>query len=264
MEQRTWDQAMHLLQLVKDAGWDAERVQTLFKNWGLHADLNEALRTGRLSSGRVRAFLAGEYEPTPTGRIIDLRHIVQLLIRTGYHKATNAGQGMTASAYRKLWPEFIHQPPEYAGRFNEVILVDRTVGLQGLVRLGGFKLSILPGDCFDYASNVISGEIGRYIAFVQLGEKNLGWTVENCRNIFAPDEVGLTAREGLHLPAQHQDSLRHYGVDLPGSACGGGTHVPYVDWFDGGRWPYFRARRAQDSGSRCGSASRGIKVISVT
>ncbi|MEK9158664.1 MAG: hypothetical protein AAB673_01565, partial [Patescibacteria group bacterium] len=43
------------------------------------------------------------------GRLIDISDQVELLIKAGYHEAT----GLSASAYRQLWPKTVVQPLEY-------------------------------------------------------------------------------------------------------------------------------------------------------
>ena len=173
-----------------------------------------------------------------SGRLIDISDKVELLIRAGYHQVTNSGLGMPASAYRKLWPRTVIQPMEYVGRFDEELLVDRTIAKFEHVNRGNIYTWVNPADCTNLAPVVAASW---YIAFVQLGKKNLGRPVEDCTKTFASDEVGLVTVEGLHLPVQHADYLRNYAVDLAGSRYG--RWGACVVWFDHVR-PNFCARRA--------------------
>ena len=126
MGQRSWDQATGLLNLIKQTGWDGDMVQVLFKNWDLYREVTEALRDGRITSDSVRMFLNGKEKPELVGgRAIDIRPFVEMLIKAGYHEAA----GLSASAYRKLWPKTVVQPLEYAGRFDAVLLVDRSIAI---------------------------------------------------------------------------------------------------------------------------------------
>lgn len=190
------------------------------------------------------------------GKIFETAELVELMIKTGFHKATDSGRGMKASVYRKMWPRIVVQPVSYAGRFDALLLVDRTLVIPAFVAMANFYLGVRPEDCRDL---VPAPAPVRYIAFAQLGKKNLGRTVADCRASFDPDEVGLVTMEGLHLPIQHESYLRSYAVDLPGSACDG-AFAPYVSWFGYDR-PYFNANDIQYPLSRCGSASRGSEVI---
>ena len=189
-----------------------------------------------------------------SGRLIDISDKVELLIKAGYHEAA----GLSASAYRQLWPKTVVQPLEYAGRFDAVLLVDTTIKTSELVSRGNIYTYVQPSACRDL---VKAPTASRYIAFVQLGQKNLGRKVEDCSNTFAQDEVGLTTVEGLHLPVQHKAYLRQYGVDMAGSRFES-VCAPYVCWFDYDQ-PHFDAGDVRCSNPNCGSASRGSTVITV-
>lgn len=205
-------------------------------------------------NGQKKVCLEAEMAPSASGRLIDISDQVELLIKAGYHQAA----GMSASAYRKLWPRTVTQPVEYAGRFDEVLLVDRTIAKFEHVNRGNIYAWVDPASCSDLVKAPLAS---RYIAFIQLGQKNLGRTVEDCAKTFAPDEVGLVTVEGLHLPVQHAAYLRHYAVDLAGSRCGS-VGAPCVRWFGIGR-PHFYAPFVRYSNPHCGSASRGSTVITV-
>lgn len=192
------------------------------------------------------------------GRLFKITDRVDCLINAGYHKVTNGGRGMPASTYRKLWPKTVIRPPEYVGRFDEMLLVDSTIAIPELVKRGNCDIWVDPALCADLVS---APESGRYIAFVQLGEKNLNRSVEDCFKTFASDEVGLVSVEGLHLPVQHEAYLRRFAVDLGGSRYES-VDAPYVLWFDRAR-PYFFAHVVRHSHPFYGSASRGVKVIAV-
>lgn len=236
-----------------------------------HGLIHEAIITGRkVGAGRefwkelahnerlfakVVQLIQNGFEETPvSGRLIDISDKVELLIKAGYHQAA----GLSASAYRQLWPRTVTQPVEYAGRFDEVLLVDRAITLPDLVKRGNIYTWVNPASCANLAP---VSTASRYIAFIQLGQKNLGRPVEDCAKTFAPDEVGLVTVEGLHLPVQHAAHLRHYAVDLAGSRYES-VDAPYVCWFDSDR-PRFGAHGVRCGTSGCGSASRGSTVITV-
>lgn len=202
---------------------------------------------------------------TSAGRLMETGILVERLIKAGYHKMTNSGEGMKASAYRKLWPRIVTQPLEYAGRFDELLLVDTTIELDQLVHLSNFIIYTDPKDCQDLAPTPLDKDgkpAVRYIAFVQLGQKNLKLAISDCRTSFSPDEIGLVTREGLHLPIQHEPYLRQYVVDLSGSACGE-SRAPCVSWF-GDTGPLVDAHNIRYWHQGCGSASRGSKIIAIS
>jgi hypothetical protein len=191
---------------------------------------------------------------------------VEKLIAAGYHKATENGKGMSAAAYRKLWPTTVIQPPEYADRFDAVLLVDCTIAISELVRCGDFYVVVTPESCTDLVPAPVHPETGnaltRYVAFCQLGEQNLNRTVEDCRKTMAEDEVGLVSVDGLHLPIQYAEYSKEYAVDLAGSRYDA-IGAPYVSWFGSAR-PIFSRSGVRHPNPGCGSGSRGRKVISVT
>lgn len=213
----------------------------------------------------VLADEGAQVSTSSAGRIMETGALVERLIKAGYHKVTDSGKGMKASAYRNLWPRTVTQPPEYAGRFDEILLVDATIKFSELVRLGNFVTYVQPEACQDIVPAPL-GQDGkpavRYIAFVQLGKKNLNRTVADCRASFAPDEVGLITREGLHLPIQHEPYLRQYAADLPGSAYDE-TRAPYVYWVGAAR-PSFSAYDIRVCHPSFGSASRGSEIIALS
>jgi len=211
-----------------------------------------------------RLVLRDEAAKIDEGRIISTAELVERMIRAGFHKATDGGRGLKASAYRKMWPRTVVWPVSYAGRFDEILLVDRTIEIPRLIAASNFYLNVRPDECKDLVPAPVGKDgkaASRYIAFVQLGVKNLSRTVEDCRKTFAPDEVGLVTVEGLHLPTEHEAHLRRYVTEFAGSAHGE-MHAPYVGWF-GECHPYFHARGIRDPLLDCGSASRGSEVIPV-
>lgn len=212
----------------------------------------------------LQAFLDGhlvlkEGVKPAEGLIMETAELVERMIKAGFHKATDGGRGMKASAYRKMWPRTVVQPVSYAGRFDRLLLVDRTIEPSRLVAMANFYLAVQLNDCQDI---VPAPAPARYIAFVQLGKKNLGRTVADCRASFDPDEIGLVTVEGLHLPIQHEAYLRSHAADLAGSAYGE-VVAPYVYWFGFAR-PGLGASDIRNPRPRCGSASRGSEVIVVT
>lgn len=226
---------------------------------------------GAISRAWLQSFLDGHLVPRDAaavaegGRIMDISSLVEKMIRAGIHKVTDGGKGMGASKYRKLWPKTVTQPNKYAGRFDQVLLVDTTVTLGALAEKGNILIYADPAICQD----IVWAPVGqsnrrttRYVAFFQDGTKNKCRTVEDCRNTFNPDEVGLTTVEGLYLPIQHEPVLRDHGVDLPGSRHEVWS-APYVYWFGLDR-PEFLVHVLRYRNPYCGSASRGSIVIPVT
>ena len=224
-----------------------------------------------VSTERFKAFLDGrlvmsdEATKVGEGRIISTAEFVERMIKAGYHKATEGGRGMKASAYRKMWSRTVVQPVSYAGRFDQILLVDLTIKVPRRIAMANFCFSVRPEECRDLVLAPVGKDgkpVSRYIAFVQLGEKNLNRTVEDCRASFAPDEVGLVTLEGLHLLAEYEAHLRKFVVDLAGSDFGG-WRAPCVCWFTDGR-PHLDADGVQSNPrSSDGSASRGSEVIEV-
>ncbi len=232
------------IRALADGGFDKE-LADLVRKPGNAVKAVEAMR---------QRLLDGDMVASTPGRLIDITTQVELLIKAGYHEAA----GLSASAYRQLWPKTVVQPLEYAGRFDAVLLVDTTIKASELVSRGNIYTYVQPSACTDL---VKAPTALRYIAFVQLGQKNLGRTVEDCAKTFAPDEVGLTTVEGLHLPVQHKAYLRQYAIDLAGSRYVS-VDAPYVYWFVSGR-PFFFACDVRLSHPSYGSASRGSAIITV-
>ncbi len=207
------------------------------------------------------AILDAIRELSAEGKVFDLTSNIEAMIRAGYHEAS----GMSAEQYRALWPKSVTQPPEYAGRFDQVLLVDRTIAPEKLIALGSIVEYAKFANCTDLV-DAPKGKDGkplmRYVAFFQDGSRNLGRAVEDVRETYAQDEVGLVTSEGLHLPVQHEKSLRHHAVDLPGSRYSE-FFAPYVLWFARAR-PELHADDVQGGGPRYGSASRGSQVIPIS
>lgn len=225
----------------------------------------------RISRGELRAFLDGHLVPRDAadaatgGSILDISSLVEKMIKAGIHTVTDNGKGMTARAYKRLWPKTVIQPPEYVGRFDQALLVDTTVDLTVLIRHGNVAVYTDPATCEDMVpapTKEDGAPLTRYVVFFQDGAKNKGRTVEDCRTSFAKDEIGLVTQEGLYLPIQHEPTLSDHAVDLPGSRYGD-WHAPCVRWF-GLAQPGFSVGviRSRDPGY--GSASRGSVVIAVT
>ena len=230
-----------------------------------------------ISRGELRAFMDGLLVPRDAaaaaageGRVMDISGLVEALIQHGVHKVTDSGKGdgsrgMGAAQYRRLWPKTVTQPPAYTGRFDRVLLVDKTVELATLVKCGNTVVYTDPASCKDVVSCPTKEDgtpLTRYAIFFQDGVRNNGRSVEDCRDTFTPDEVGLVTVEGLHLPIQYESVLRDHGVDLPGSRSEDWS-APCVVWFGSGR-PRFGTDGVRYGDSGSGSASRGSVVIPVT
>ena len=175
------------------------------------------------------------------GRVIDISSQVEAMINANYHRVTRNGHGMEASAYRQLWGQTVVQPPEYVGRFDKVLLVDRTINPIWLIQLANPYLMNWNGSPFSHLFQFVEGHLyrncttcnkypcregrdgdfcyefkdvidspvdssgrplERYIIFIQAGNKNFGVSVKDVQKSFATDEVSLVTIEGLHLPAQ--------------------------------------------------------------
>jgi hypothetical protein len=218
-----------------------------------------------ISRAELQAAMDGAFmqsHPTMSVRF-GTRFLVEALIKADYHQAA----GVTEKDYRKLWPVCVEQPPEYAGRFDAVLLVDRSIPLSELMRCGDIYPWVNPTVCTDLnladapQHPETKAALKRYVAFVQLGAKNLSRSVEDCRKAFTADEVGLVTVEGLHLPVQHERHLRHWAVDLASSRCSE-VGVPCVGWF--ADTPDFYAGGVQHADPVYGSGSRGRQVIPVS
>ncbi len=192
------------------------------------------------------------------GKVFDLTQNIEAMIKAGYHTAL----GMSEAKYRALWPKSVVQPPECAGRFDQVLPVEGIVPEQ-LIVLAKIVEYVRVGACANLAPaprNKDRKLLMRYVAFFQDGTRDLDRSVENVRKTYAVDEVGLSASEGLHLPIQYEEVLRHHAVDLPGSRVGE-FHAPFVRWFNDDR-PCLGADDVRSRAPHCGSASRWSQVIS--
>ena len=190
-----------------------------------------------------------------TGKVFDLLPHVEAMIRFGYHAAS----GMSEAEYRALWPKSVIQPSMYRGRFDQALLVDRTIDSAKLVACGKIVEYVKFTDCTDLVLPP-KGSDGKplscYVAFIQDGMRNQRRSVEECQALFEEDEVGLVTIEGLHLPVH---IFQHYGVDIPGSRFDA-FHAPSLGWF---AHDLLRldARVVQARCLNAGSASRGSQVI---
>lgn len=179
-------------------------------------------------------------EPVPeaseTG-IIDLRPQVDDLIRHKYHRravSPTGIRGMSERAYRALWPVTVRIPREHDGRYEKAMLVDPTIGLDGLAALPiGMRF-----DSAHYRDVVpIPGGAARHIRFVTFGETSTAFlSPRAAERSFRPGQAGLTGWDGFHLFAQFR-FLREFrfavdrcefpalSIALCGSRCGA-TDVP--------------------------------------
>lgn len=240
-----------------------------------------------INTAMFKAFLDGHFVLRPgielvdESRILDTSNLVELMIQAGYHKVTNKGKGMKASAYRKLWPSTVIQPLEYVGRFDKILLVDKTITLRKLTCYTRILTDdpVDPKDCTDTVPAPCDNNgkpLSRYIAFVQLGEKSLNQKTKECQQGFALDEVGLVTVEGLHLPMEYAEYFSLYTVNIVGSSFvdkeSGEMDFPSIGFLPGpivenprALWGLqFLACSLCDPEPEAGSASRGVKVIPVT
>ena len=196
---------------------------------------------------------------------IDLRPQIDAMIAAGYHLLTSQNHGMGEAEYRLLWGREVIVPEAFVGRFDQaVLLVDRTISVE---RLWGYpsydmQFAIRPGHCRTVVPlpQGTQDVLTRYIAFIRF---------HNCGRRHAPsefltwkevDEIGLNVCEGLHLPVQFTDRLKHSRkVVLTGSVYGI-RHVPIIDWtFETPCLEEVFCERA----SRSIFVSRGVEVIHV-
>ncbi|MBU1705834.1 hypothetical protein KKG19_03880 [Patescibacteria group bacterium] len=197
--------------------------------------------------------------PESSSRVIDITGQVQAMIEAGYHQVTDHGQGMSAQEYRAIWGETVEQPSEYAGRFDSVLLVDRTIDLHRLLALTKGLLNKstetdyylisakVKGEerlCFAYQhrggckekwlmdfvsppyTNLSKDIPKRYVVYFQDGQRYLSQTVRQVQSGMPDDEVGLTALEGLHLVVQYspQPQFRKGSEHLRAMILAG-THI---------------------------------------
>ncbi len=149
-----------------------------------------------VSGEAVQALLDGEVfraDGSPLDGRIGTSRLVKAMIRAGCHAATDAGKGMPVAVYRAVWPRVVIQPPEYAGRLNTIVLVDRTLAIPALAQCGNTHLWVNPATCEDLVPVPTHPDTGRpltrYVAFCQLGFTHLGHPVEQCRREFRPPSV---------------------------------------------------------------------------
>lgn len=110
-------------------------------------------------------------------------------------------------------------PPELVAhdeRFPHLVLVDTRLGIVETCELLG--VNYLDGDMTKFEDfDPQKTKSGAYWIRVQDGKKNNGKSVRACRERFTTDELGLTVHEALALLAQNPETLRNWGMDLPGS-----------------------------------------------
>lgn len=196
------------------------------------------------------------------GRVLSITRQVDMLIAGGYHTR----QGMSEADYRALWGTEVEQYPEYVGRLDLPFLVDDTMSVEDAVACNGnLVLYVNPDQCTTAIPRPVHAETGepltRWVAFVQLG-RYLNHRVADVEALLPTDEVGLTPTEGVHLPGQCEKHLRNHAVDLCGSRFGS-VYAPCVRWFGHGR-PRLDAYVVGGRDPRCGSGSRGKRVVPVT
>lgn len=202
-----------------------------------------------------------------SGRVFSTRKHVNCMIRAGYHTvaSTPSGKrGMADVTYRRLWPVEVVEPPECAGQFDGILLVDLTIARVHLELRGQIYTDVAPASCKDFVCVPINEDgtpLRRYIAFVQLGRKSIDPAVADYVKELAMDEVGLVLTEGLHLPVEYREHLRQFGVDLAGSAFPL-SMVPCISLFGEAR-PKLSDRDVTKEDRRFGVASRSRQVIAV-
>jgi len=100
-------------------------------------------------------------------------------------------------------------------RFPLLILVDGRVGITAACRLAGLKYA---GDD-DTLKPYDAAKARRGIRWMrcQDGRRNRNRSVQNCRQSFAPSEVGLDAIEGVAIYVQRPEVIQDNFMDLPNS-----------------------------------------------
>ncbi|MFH1433345.1 MAG: hypothetical protein ABIG32_00415 [Candidatus Uhrbacteria bacterium] len=229
-----------------------------------------------LSSEWVRAFFEGKLvlrEDIAKGLVIALKPYIEAMISAGLHKyaiAPDGTEGMKPKDYRKLWPMSVVQPLEYAGRFDLVLLVDRTIPNDRLFACGKFHQPEPVESVFTTAGGYLIDEVApptsssgwplrRYVAFVRY-VRNQNQSGEDSYAKAEPDEVGLVTVEGLHTLVEHLSILHGHNCVWPGSI---GT-TEYRQYSKPGLcWPDGRPALQDSGASDEYSAFRGRKVTAV-
>ncbi len=157
-------------------------------------------------------FLRGRLVLLEQSLVVDIRPYVEALIRGGYHKSANFGKGLSASAYRKMWPREVLIPKDVAERgFVRVLLVDQTISIPDLVSLGGFQgACVAPEQPFPHLPI-------RYIAFLRFSE-HLERSAQQWREIYSAEKAfdtsELHTRESLFIPLHYRSILLGKGLFL--------------------------------------------------
>ncbi len=156
-------------------------------------------------------------------------------------------------SYLRTVPPLPPCPHWAKGRFDLPVLVDRGIGLWDACRLVGVGFM---GDQRTFVDGQRYRTDGMYWIWCQDGRRNLGRTPKSCRETLGPNEVCLTALEGMALFIQFPRMV-HEGhfIDLPGSSLGFAPVVPCIGRWTGRRvWLHWIPESAFHP--LCGSATR--------
>lgn len=150
-------------------------------------------------------------------RVIDVRAVhARVLWDSGWGRG---GRFQNFAAYLATIPPIPRPPVDV--RFNQLVLVDRSVLLTAACRLLGISYG---GDdsVFDlYDGGCASARLPEvYWIWVQSGRENRGLTPYECVHMFGNREMGLTAFEGVSFFATHSELLNHHAIDLVASRLG--------------------------------------------
>lgn len=202
---------------------------------------------------------------------------VKRFIALGFHREVYPDLSK-AEAKAKYQADFVLpkqavQPPEYRGRFDEVLVVEPRISLTRKHKLAGRikELDLVPvakkwttSQVADWINTETIQDLTphptdiQYLVFTHDGQRYCPLTVEQAIGQFASDEVGSPQLEMIGLFLQKPIFFDGRGIDAAGSRNKFGS-VPYLDTFNGR--PEVGAHSAGNQNQDWGALSRGKEII---
>lgn len=192
---------------------------------------------------------------------VDEREWVRLQEDLAYHFVRPLK--MSRWQYLDTLPNYVPQPAEYKGRFDNLALVQppklelpfkKILDIVGL----SFNSEVLKakdwrGDKEGFRTPTVA-----YATWVDDGGNNLNIAPSVVRTNLTQDARGGTSLDGVFLYVADRGVLRRHSLDLPGSEMGS-DRAPSLDlWHDG---PRLRFSWVDDANSGFGSVVAGRKIV---